>query len=79
MQTTILQIHASVQRHQRCWVHKTANMLNKLPKRVQTKAKLHEIWMAETRKDAEQAFDVFLQCYQDKYPKAVHVKLLIYI
>ena len=60
-------------RHQRCWVHKTANVLNKLPKRVQAKAKakLHDIWMAETRKDAEHAFDVFLQCYQDKYPKAV--------
>ena len=60
-------------RHQRCWVHKTVNVLNKLPKRVQAKAKakLHEIWMAETRKEAERAFDVFLQCYQDKYPKAV--------
>jgi transposase-like protein len=46
-------------RHQRCWVHKTANVLNKLPKSVQPKVKadLHEIWMAETREDAHKAFD----------------------
>ena len=44
---------------QRCWVHKTANVLNKLPVGQQAKAKeaLHEIWMAECRVDAEQAFD----------------------
>ena len=49
-------------RTQRCWVHKTANVLNYLPKSVQAKAKkgLHEIWMAETRKQAEKAFDRFL-------------------
>ena len=49
-------------RHQRCWVHKTANVLNKLPKSAQPKAKqaLHEIWMAETKKDVEAAFDLFL-------------------
>ena len=60
-------------RQQRCWVHKTANVLNKLPKSVQVRAKpaLQEIWMAETRKDAEQAFDEFVSHYQDKYPKAV--------
>ena len=48
-------------RHQRCWVHKTANVLNKMPKSVQPKAKsaLHEIWQAETREDAEKAFDTF--------------------
>ena len=42
-------------REQRCWVHKTANVLNKLPKSQQPKAKraLQEIWMAETRNDAE--------------------------
>jgi transposase-like protein len=59
-------------RKQRCWVHKTANVLNYLPKSVQAKAKngLHEIWMAETRKDAEKAFDRFLDTYQAKYPKA---------
>ncbi len=59
-------------RAQRCWVHKTANVLNYLPKGVQAKAKsgLHEIWMAESRVDAEQAFDLFLSTYEAKYPKA---------
>ena len=59
-------------RHQRCWVHKTANVLNKLPKGVQAKAKdaLHQIWMAATREDAYKAFDHFLATYRDKYPKA---------
>jgi transposase-like protein len=59
-------------REQRCWVHKTANVLDKLPKRLQptAKEKLHEIWMAEKRTDAEQAFDLFLETYQAKYPKA---------
>lgn len=61
-------------RQQRCWVHKTINVLNYLPKSVQAKAKagLHEIWMAPTRADAEQAFDRFLVTYELKYPKAVH-------
>ncbi len=60
-------------RHQRCWVHKTANVLNYLPKSVQAKAKraLHEIWMAPTRADAERAFDQFIVIYEAKYPKAV--------
>jgi putative transposase len=59
-------------RGQRCWVHKTANVLNKLPKSQQPKAKaaLHEIWMAATRQDAERAFDHFLTVYRPKYPKA---------
>jgi len=59
-------------RSQRCWVHKTANILNKLPKHSQAKAKqqIHDIWMAATRKDAEKAFDLFLETYQLKYPKA---------
>lgn len=59
-------------RAQRCWVHKTANVLNKLPKGSQKKAKqrLQEIWMAETKKEAEQAFDFFISAYQAKYPKA---------
>ena len=59
-------------RHQRCWVHKTGNILNKLPKKAQTKAKsaLQAIWMAETRCDAERAFDAFVSAYGDKYPKA---------
>lgn len=59
-------------REQRCWVHKTANVLNKLPKSVQPRAKedLHEIWMAETRAQAEKAFDAFLAKYQAKYEGA---------
>jgi transposase-like protein len=59
-------------REQRCWFHKTGNVLNALPKSMQSKAKadLHEIWMAETRKDASKAFDVFLEKYEAKYPKA---------
>jgi len=60
-------------RRQRCWVHKTANVLNKLPKSAQKRAKaqLQEIWMAETRSDAEKAFDFFEAAYEAKYPKAV--------
>jgi transposase-like protein len=59
-------------REQRCWVHKTANVLDKLPKRKQPKAKslIHEIWMAETKEEADQAFDSFLETYGAKYPKA---------
>ena len=59
-------------REQRCWVHKTANVLNSLPKSVQPKAKadLHEIWQAETREAANQAFDHFLEKYQAKYAAA---------
>ncbi len=60
-------------RHQRCWVHKTANVLNKLPKAMQPKVKadLHDIWMAETRKAADTALDRMLARYQAKYPKAM--------
>ena len=59
-------------RGQRCWVHKTANVLNNLPKSQQPKAKqrLHEIYLAETKQEAEQAFDFFVETYQAKYPKA---------
>ena len=59
-------------RSQRCWVHKTANILNKLPKHSQAKAKqyIHDIWMAETRENAEKAFDLFIKTYCAKYPKA---------
>lgn len=59
--------------HQRCWVHKTANVLNKLPKVVQPKVKkaLHEIWMAPTKKDAYKAFDIATATYSAKYPKAM--------
>ena len=58
---------------QRCWVHKTANVLNKMPKSLQPKAKsmLHDIWMAETRADADKAFDLFVTTFQAKYFKAV--------
>ncbi|MFY9828228.1 MAG: IS256 family transposase [Rhodoplanes sp.] len=60
-------------RGQRCWVHKTANILNKLPKSLQSKAKraLQEIWMAETKKDALIAFDAFVETWSPKYEKAV--------
>lgn len=59
-------------REQRCWVHKTANVLDKLPKRQQptAKAKLHDIWMAATREDAIKGFDLFLATYGAKYPQA---------
>jgi len=59
-------------REQRCCVHKTANVLDKLPKRLQpaAKEKLHNIWMSDTREHAHQAFDLFLETYQAKYPKA---------
>jgi len=60
-------------RGQRCWVHKTANVLNKLPKSQHSKAKraLQEIWMAETKKDALTAFDAFVETWRVKYDKAV--------
>jgi transposase-like protein len=59
-------------RQQRCWMHKTLNILNCLPKSSQAKAKqaLHEIWQAETQETAEKAFDLFVQTYEAKYPKA---------
>jgi transposase-like protein len=58
---------------QRCWVHKTANVLNKLPKSQQPRAKaaLQEIWMAASREDAHRAFDSFIISHEAKYPKAV--------
>jgi putative transposase len=68
----LAQVYPST-REQRCWVHKTANVLDKLPKRLQPAAKeqLHQIWMAEKKVDAQQAFDTFLETYRAKYPKAV--------
>lgn len=59
--------------HQRCWVHKTANVLNKFPKSMQpaVKADLREIWQAETRAAAETAMDIFAEKYGTKYEKAV--------
>jgi len=60
-------------RAQRCWVHKTANVLNELPKSIQGKAKagLQEIWMAATQAQAGKAFDRFVRDFGAKYPKAV--------
>ena len=59
-------------RQQRCWMHKTMNVLNYLPKSSQAKAKeaLHNIWQAETKVDAKKAFDLFIKTYEAKYPKA---------
>jgi putative transposase len=60
-------------RRQRCWVHKTANVLNKMPKSIQAKAKsmLHDIWMAATRAEADKAFDLFVDAFVTKYAAAV--------
>ena len=60
-------------KEQRCWFHKTGNVLNAMPKSVQAKAKghLHDIWQAETRVDAEAAFNFFVATYGVKYDKAV--------
>jgi len=60
-------------REQRCWVHKTANVLNQMPKSLQARAKGHlqDIWMAETKAEAEKAFDFFIQAYGVKYDRAV--------
>lgn len=59
-------------KQQRCWMHKTMNVLNYLPKSSQVKAKeaLHNIWQAETKAYAEKAFDLFIKTYEAKYPKA---------
>lgn len=59
-------------RHQRCWIHKTVNVLDKLPKKIQPRAKekLHEMYQSETKADALSIYDQFLKIYQDKYPKA---------
>jgi len=60
-------------RAQRCWVHKTVNVLDKLPQSLQGQVKsgLHDIWQAGSRAGAEQAFDRFIATYVAKYPKAV--------
>lgn len=60
-------------KEQRCWFHKTGNVLNAMPKSVQAKAKghLHDIWQAETRVDAEAAFEFFAASYGVKYERAV--------
>ena len=58
-------------RWQRCWVHKTANVMNKLPKSLQSaaKGKLHDIWHAENKDEAERLFSDFIKVYGAKYPK----------
>ena len=58
---------------QRCWVHKTANILDKMPKRVQPDAKklIHEMYMSPTKADAKKAYKEFVERYQAKFPKAV--------
>jgi transposase-like protein len=60
-------------REQRCWVHKTVNILDKMPKIVQGKAKsmLHEMWQAPTKEKALGAYEHFLSSWREKYPKAV--------
>ena len=57
---------------QRCWVHKTANVLDKMPKSIQAKAKkrIHDIYLAETKEEAEKSWGEFFALYDDKYPKA---------
>ncbi len=56
-------------RQQRCWQHKTMNCLPKLSQ-PKAKAAIHNIWQAETKDDAEKAFDLFIKTYEAKYPKA---------
>ena len=60
-------------RRQRCWVHKTANILDKMPRAVQSKAKsmIQDMYMAPTKEDALAAYDHFVNAFSDKYPKAV--------
>ena len=59
-------------REERCWVHKIANVLDKLPKSIQpkAKAKLHEAMNAPTRAACDKAIDEFVEIYEAKYPKA---------
>ena len=67
----LYEVYGETRQH-RCWVHKTVNVLDKLPKSLQKKAKahLHEIWMAPTKEAALKAFAFFLKTYAAKYPKA---------
>ena len=70
--TALREVFATTQ-EQRCWVHKTMNVLNAMPKSLQAKAKahLHDIWQAGTRAEAETAFDFFVGTYGVKWDKAV--------
>lgn len=67
----------STTRHQRCWVHKTNNIVNYLPKSLQDKARtaIKDIWMAPTKAEAEAAFDLFVAQFEPKYPKATECLL----
>jgi putative transposase len=58
--------------HQRCWVHKTANILDKMPTSIQPKAKrkIHDIYLAETKEQALVAYNSFFTVYGSKFPKA---------
>jgi len=58
---------------QLCWLHKTVNVLDRLPKSLQSRAKtmIHNIYLAPAKKEANIAFDVFIEEFEDKYPKAV--------
>jgi len=60
-------------KRQRCWVHKTVNILDKMPKSIQAKAKsmIHEMYMAATKESAPKAYNHFIQTFEPKYPKAV--------
>lgn len=60
-------------KRQRCWVHKTANILDKLPKAIQSKVKsmIQDMYMADTQENARKAYDLFVAAMKDKYPKAV--------
>jgi len=70
--TALREVFATT-REQRCWVHKTMNVLNAMPKSIQAKAKghLHDIWQAETKAKANAAFDFFVETYGVKWDKAV--------
>jgi putative transposase len=70
--TALREVFATT-KEQRCWVHKTMNVLNAMPKSLQSKAKahLHDIWQAETRTEAEAAFDFFVETYGVKWDRAV--------
>jgi len=60
-------------KRQRCWVHKTGNILDKMPKSIQGKAKsmIHDIYMASTKESAEKAYRLFVETFEAKYPKSV--------
>jgi putative transposase len=64
-------------RHQRCWVHRTANVLDKMPKSIQKQAKrqIHDIYLAPSKDEALKAFENFVKLYEAKFPRAVECLL----